>query len=211
MTTIGAVGGSYTYPANVKRWGDGSVIPTAELKNEDRHAWALALADSYNRSESGQVNPKTAEQVLAEDDESNRMKLQAAQGYERFLAGEATYLGSSRGNKNFWDPAGYQKSLEAARDARYEHYMNMKGPVTIEALNVDSAVSAQGQLTGGDLKNLSTYADYLRNEVAAASQVKSEVSFTGAWGKNVTKDVNEYIGWLMQAAQQKSQAATAEG
>lgn len=84
----------------------------------------------------------------------------------------------------------------------------MSGPVSIEALNVDSAVRAQGMIKGGDLKNLSTYADYLRNEVAAASSVRNDVTFTGAWGKDVTHDVNEYIGWLMKAALQKSQAAT---
>lgn len=185
MTTIGAV--------------------TPSLRNTDRAAWAQRVAD---RSD-GRF---TADQVLKEAAEFDQVKVQQAINDEKFLKGEGTYLGSSRGNKNFWDPAGYQKTLNSARDSRYEHYMNIKGPVTIEAIDVDSVVTAQGKLTGGDLKNLATYADYadhLRNEVAAATQVKSEVTFTGAWGSDrVTNDVNEYIGWLMEAAQQKSQGAT---
>ena len=39
----------------------------------------------------------------------------------------------------------------------------------------------------------------------AATKEGSDVSFRGIWGKDrVTGDVNEYIGWLMQAMQQSS-------
>jgi len=151
-----------------------------------------------------------AEDLKAIGDERDRLELKHARTYERILSGEGTYLGSSRGNKAVWDPAGAQKSLEAAGNlARTEKYGRIAGPITIQAMNVDSAVKAQGQLTGGDLKDLSYYASYLRNEFAAATKVRSDVSFAGTWGNSkVTTDVNEYIGWLMQAAQQKSQGTT---
>ncbi len=183
----------------------GAAIPLP-LRMTDRTAYAQRVADSSN----GRF---TADQILAEEAESDRMKLKEAQAQENFLAGKGTYLGHSVGNRVVWKPGLDVQQREQARAARFEHYANMPGPISIEALNVDSAVTAQGTLTGGDLKNLSTYADYLRNEVAAASQVKPDATnFTGAWGKDrVTHDVNEYIGWLMQAAQQKSQAATEAG
>jgi len=173
---------------------------TPSFRYTDRAAWAQGVADKSK----GRLS---ADEILKEATEADARKLKSAQGKKAFLAGKATYLGSSRSNKNFWDPAGNQKAIEAARGARYEHYINVKGPATIKAIDVDSAVTAQGKLTGGDLKNLAIYADHLRNEVAAATQVKSEVSFTGAWGSDrVTNDVNEYIGWLMEAVQHKSQA-----
>ena len=97
------------------------------------------------------------------------------------------------------------KELALSRAARSEHYKYVSGPVRIRAMNVDSAVKAQGSLTGGDLKDLTGYADYLRSEVAAASNARPDVTFMGTWGKDrVTSDVNEYIGWLYQAAQNKS-------
>lgn len=142
---------------------------------------------------------------MKEEAESDRIKLSASESMEAYRAGKGTYLGHSVGNKVVWRPDLYAQQISEARASRYEYYANMSGPVNIEAIDVDSAVTAQGNLTGGDLKNLSTYADYLRNEVAAATQVKPDATtFTGAWGKNVTHDVNEYVGWLMQAVQQKS-------
>ena len=88
MTAIGPAGGSYVYPESVRRWGNGGVMPTAELKLEDRAAWAQAIADSYNRSDNGKIHPKTGDEVLRDDDESERMRLKAALGMESFLAGE---------------------------------------------------------------------------------------------------------------------------
>jgi len=93
------------------------------------------------------------------------------------------------------------RALAQAREARSDHYKYVSGPVTINAMNVDSAVKAQSALTGGDLKDLSRYADYLRGEVDAASKARSDVTFSGTWGTDrVTNDVNEYISWLYQAA-----------
>lgn len=169
----------------------------------DRATHIQRYVESYNRQEG--VKPKTIEEATAQFDESDRLAMQGARAYENFLAGKATYLGSENG----YDLEGYERNLELARQARSKSYAQMSGPVTINALDVDSAVTAQGKLTGGDLKTLSSYADYLRNELAAAKQVKSDVTFIGGWGKNVTTDVNEYISWLFQAAQQKSQGAAA--
>lgn len=153
----------------------------------------------------------TVEEAAAHFEESDLNKLKAAQGTERFLRGEGTYLGSWQNGKVIWDYEGYARNIELARQARSKSYAHMSGPVTINALDVDSAVTAQGKLTGGDLKNLSVYADYLRNELAAAQSVKSDVTFVGGWGKDrVTTDVNEYISWLFEAAQQVPQEATTD-
>jgi hypothetical protein len=202
VTTIGASGGAYAYPANVRRFGNGSVIPTAELKVEDRAAWAQATADSYNRSDG--VKPKTAEDVLRFYDESDKTDLRLAQTKEALFSGTLKLVNGS-------SPEIASHALTQAREARSQHYIYHNGPVVIEAMNVSSAVNAQKSLTGGDLKNLSTYGDYLRNEVAAASKARPDVAFQGAWGSDrVTNDVNEYVGWIMQAMQQASQATAEE-
>lgn len=211
MTTIGPTIPSAYYlagpppaldrPVDVERAG--STTPSSHQM--DRATYAKKIAELSE----GQF---TAEEWLERAEESDRMRLKAAESTEAVLAGKGTYIGSSRGNKTFWDPKGAAKAIEQARQARSKPYAHMSGPVTIQALNVDSAVKAQGQLTGGDLKNLSYYADYLRNEITAASSVKSDVTFTGIWGKDrVTHDVSEYIGWLFQAAQAKSQEVAQAG
>lgn len=201
MATLGSIGNAYAYPANVRRFNDGSVIPTAELKIEDRAAWAQARADSYNRGDSGKLHPKTADDVLREEDESERMQLKMAQGMENFLAGKGIPV-------NGTTPEMMARAIEQVREARSKPYVYHDGPVVIGAMNVNSAVSAQKSMTGGDLQSLALYGDYLRNEVAAAIKSRPDVSFQGAWVKDrVTNDVNEYMGWIMKAIQQASSKA----
>ena len=196
MTTIGPVSSTYAYPANVRRFGDGTVMATEELKLENREAYAQAVAESHNRSDSGTVNPMTKEEVLRRLDESDQMHLRMAQGDEDFLAGKGTPV-------NGTTQAMMDNAIAQAREARSKPYIHYPGPITIEAMDVGSAVNAQKSLTGGDLQRLSQYGDYLRNEVAAAGKVRQDVSFKGTWGPgHATSDVNEYIGWLMQAMQQ---------
>lgn len=199
MTTIGSVGSGYAYPANVQRFNEGSVIPTEELKLENREAYAQAVAESYNRSDDGKVNPMTKEEVLRRLDESDRMHLKMALCEEAFLAGKGTPVNGT--TQEMMDHA-----IVQAREARSKPYVYHPGPITIEAMDVGSAVNATKSVTGGDLQRLSQYGDYLRNEVTAASKVRQDVSFKGTWGaERATSDVREYIGWLMEAVQQASQ------
>jgi len=198
MTTIGPSVGAYVYPQNVQRFNDGSVIATEELKLENREAYAQARADSYNRSDNGKINPKTREDVLREEDESDQMHLRMAQNDEAFLAGKGVPVNGTTQEM-------YDNAIAQAREARGKPYKFHSGPVVIQAMNVPSVVNAQKALTGGDLKDLMVYGTYLRNEVAAATTVRSDVSFKGTWGKDrASSDVNEYVGWLMQAMQQSS-------
>ena len=167
---------------------------TPSLRHLDRAAYVVLIADSSRGA-------LTVQQVAAEEEESDQRQLTAAQNYESFLAGGGTYLGSVRGTQQVWDPASRDCVVEQARAARVDHYRFASGPVQIEALNIDSAVQGQTRLTGSDLKGLAAYAEYLKNEVAAATKARGEVSFVGAWGSNrMTNDVHEYATWLMQAA-----------
>lgn len=147
----------------------------------------------------------TEEEVAARLEEYDRIDLKHAQLEEAFFSGQLKPLAGT-------SPEVAANALAQAREARSQHYTYVSGPVTIEAMNVDSAVKAQSTMTGGDLKNLSHYADYLRSELDAAKQARPDVTFTGTWGKDrVTNDVNEYIGWLYQAAQSKSQGSEQTG
>lgn len=97
---------------------------------------------------------------------------------------------------------------ERLQSSRLDAFSSHPGPITISAMNVDSAIGAQSTLTGGDLKNLSLYMDHLRSGVNLASQVKSEVTFFGAWGADkMTNNVEEYIGWLQSAMQTQPAAS----
>src|SRR3546814_8831133 len=66
--------------------------------------------------------------------------------YENLLDGKGTYFGHSVGNKTVWKPELAAQQINAARAARVKPYLHMSGPVSIEALNVDSAVRAQGMM-----------------------------------------------------------------
>lgn len=203
MTTIGPNSGAYVYPQNVQRYNEGSVIATEELMLENREAWAQAVADSYNRSDNGKINPKTREEVLRFYDERDQMHLRMAQNNEAFLAGKGVPVNGTTREM-------YENAIAQAREARSTPYKFHSGPVVIQAMNVPSVVNAQKALTGSDLKDLMVYGTYLRNEVAAASKVRADVSFKGTWGKDrVTSDVNEYVGWLMQAVQLASRSGGA--
>ncbi len=180
MTAIGAKSGSAPYI--------------------DRDTYLSRVVTSWNRQEG--VKPKTLQEATAELEAQERSVMSTTQSYEAFLRGEGTPVGPGA-------PGRHDETLQQARAARSTHYSQVAGPVSIKALDVNAAVTAQGQLTGGDLKNLSDYGDYLRGELSAASSVKSDVTFTGAWGKErITHDVNEYMGWIMQAMQQASQNTT---
>ncbi len=158
---------------------------------QDRTVYAKRLADMSG-------GKQTVEDVTAQLEASDRMKLKQAQNDELFFAGKGIPV-------NGTTPQMVASAAAEAREARGQNYRLVSGPVVIEAMNIDTAVKAQSSMTGGDLKDLMKYADYLRNEVAAASKVRPDVSFTGTWGKSrITTDVNEYVGWLYQAAQSKS-------
>ena len=177
--------------------------PSGPIPYRDRDTQISQYVDFNNRREG--VPKKTIEEATMEFNKSDEIKMQQAVSDEMSYRGEGTYLGSSKGNETFWDPHGYQNSLEQVRAERSRPYSQMSGPINIEALNVNSAIAVEGKLTANDLKNISYYSDYMRNEVAAAKSVNSNVTFTGSWGKNrVTHDLNEYIGWLMQAAKEKT-------
>lgn len=165
---------------------------------QDRAAYAQRVADMSG-------GKQTVEDVTAQLEASDRMKLKQAQNDELFLSGKGV-------NVNGTTPEMVTKALAQAREARSQHFSLAAGPVLIEAMNVDSAVKAQSTMTGGDLKSLSQYGEYLRNEVAAASKVRSDVTFHGTWGKDrVTNDVNEYVSWLYKAAQNNSSASQQVG
>ncbi|KPF79227.1 hypothetical protein [Novosphingobium sp. AAP93] len=203
MTTIGPSSSAYVYPQNLQRYNEGSVIATEELMLENREAWAQAVADSYNRSDDGKINPKTREEVLRFYDECDQMDLRMAQNDEAFLAGKGVPVNGTTIEM-------YENAIAQMREARSTPYKFHSGPVVIHAMNVPSVVNAQKALTGSDLKDLMVYGTYLRNEVAAASKVRADVSFKGTWGKDrVTSDVNEYVGWLMQAVQLASRSGVA--
>lgn len=179
MTSIGSAGGAAPY------------VDRATYL--DRHVRA------YNAQEG--VKPITLEEATSELEAMERSDLKTAQNLETFYRGEGTVVGG--------DPSRVEGNLANARAVRSKSYSQMAGPVSIKALDVNAAAEAQGQLTGSDLKNLSAYGDYLRNELSAALSVRSDVTFTGSWGKDrITHDVNEYLGWITQAMQQSSQDAT---
>ncbi len=161
---------------------------------QDRTVYAQRLAHMSG-------GEQTFEEVTSRLEDSDRLHLWGAETAEAFYSGKLTPVKGT-------NPENYANALAQAREARRQHYNLKSGPVLIEAMNIDSAVKAQSTMTGGDLKDLVKYADYLRNEVAAASKVRTEVSFSGTWGKNrITTDVNEYVSWLYQAAQGKSPEA----
>ncbi len=179
MTSIGSAGGSAPYV--------------------DRATYLARHVSAHNRQEG--VKPITLEEATSELEAMERSDLKTAQNLETFYRGEGTIVGG--------DPSKVKDNLAHARAARSKSYSQMTGPVSITALDVNAVVKAQGQLIGSDLKNLSAYGDHLRNELSAASSVRSDVTFTGAWGKDrITHDVNEYIGWITQAMQQSSQNAS---
>lgn len=161
---------------------------------QDRAVYAQRLADMSG-------GKQTLEEVTAQLEESDRMKLKQAQNDELFYAGKGIPVNGTTQEM-------VDRGMAEAREARGQNYRLVSGPVLFEPMNIDSVVKAQSTMTGGDLKDLVKYADYLRNEVAAASKVRTDVSFSGAWGKNrITTDVNEYVSWLYQAAQGKSAEA----
>src|SRR3546814_5450761 len=88
----------------------------------------------------------TAEEVTARLEARDVRQLRHAQSYENLLDGKGTYFGHSVGNKTVWKPELAAQQINAARAARVKPYLHMSGPVSIEALNVDSAVSAQGMM-----------------------------------------------------------------
>jgi hypothetical protein len=158
----------------------------------DRSVYAQKLADA-----SGQ----TVEEVTAHLDATDQMLLKSAQNQQLANTGKGIPVGNTTAQM-------VADSVANVREERTQYYARIPGSVSINAIDVGSAVKAQGAMTGGDLKNLSLYADYLRSEVGAATSARSDATFTGTWGKDqVTHDVNEYIGWLMQAAQGKPQAS----
>lgn len=180
MTSIGSAGGSAPYV--------------------DRATYLARHVSAHNRQEG--VKPITLEEVTAELEAQELSVLKTTQSLEAFYRGEGTPV-------RVGEPGKHEEALQQARAARSKHYSQKAGPVSIRALDVNAAVKAQGQLTGSDLKNLSAYGDHLRNELSAASSVRRDVTFTGAWGKDrITHDVNEYMGWITQAMQQSSQNAT---
>lgn len=161
---------------------------TAPAPYHDRAAWAQRIADTSN-------GKMTVEEVTAEFKGFDQRRLEHAQTIENVYAGRGTPVNGTTADQ-------LAKGMAEARASRGERYKYVSGPVQIEAMNVNSAVKAQSALTGGDLKDLSLYADYLRDEVTSANKVRSDVTFTGTWGTDrVTNDVNEYISWLYQAAQ----------
>lgn len=162
---------------------------------QDRAVYAQRLADMAG-------GKQTLEEVTARLEDSDRLKLWAAKLQEDFLAGKGIPVNGTTQEM-------FDREVANAREARGQNYRLVSGPVLFEPMNIDSAVKAQSTMTGGDLKDLVKYADYLRNELAAASKVRPDVSFSGAWGNNrITTDVNEYVSWLYQTAQGKSHEAS---
>lgn len=158
---------------------------------QDRTVYAKRVADMSG-------GKQTVEDVTTQLEASDRMKLKQAQNDELFYAGKGIPVNGTTQER-------VDRAAAQFREVRGQNYRLVSGPVLFEPMNIDSAVKAQSTMTGGDLKDLMKYADYLRNEVAAASKVRPDVSFSGAWGKDrITTDVNEYVGWLYQAAQSKS-------
>ncbi len=154
---------------------------------QDRAVYAQRLADMSG-------GKQTVEEVTAQLEEFDQIKLKQAKTEEEFYAGKGIPVNGT--TQEMLD-----RDVAQAREARGQHYRLVSGPVLFEAMNVDSAVKAQSSMTGGDLKDLMKYADYLRSEVTATSKVRPDISFSGSWGKNrITTDVNEYVGWLYQAA-----------
>lgn len=144
---------------------------------------------------------QTIEEVTKQVADSDLHRLKMAATHERILAGEGLYLGSSIGNKRVWNPEHQQRNIEQARQRREAQYLLHEGPIRVEALNIDAVLDAQSQLGESERHTISWYAESLRNQVALASRAKGDASFIGAWGNDrVTNDVNEYIGWLTQAA-----------
>lgn len=151
---------------------------------------------------------QTREQVTALVDKFATDQVQVAVGYAAKLDGRGTYLGHSQNNRVVWRPELHNQQIAQARTARIEHYANIEGPVQIRALDVESVVIAGQSRTGGDLRDIAGYAEHIRSELTAATKTRPDATFLGGWGKDkVTTDVNEYIGWLTEALQQKSAAA----
>lgn len=168
-----------------------SIGTAAPAIHQDRAVYVQRLAEMSG----GRLNAGELTKTLEDND---RIKLQGYQTIQDVYDGKGI-------NVNGTTDEMAANALAQAREVRSQHYSYVSGPVSINAMNVDSAVKAQSTLTGGDLKDLSIYADYLRGEVDAASKVRSDVTFTGSWGANrTTNDVNEYISWLYQAAQGSS-------
>lgn len=84
---------------------------------------------------------------------------------------------------------------------RANAFASQPGPIQIQPMDVESLVSAQHKLTGGDLKNLSLYLNHIKSGLEIAMKVKGdkEVSFTGSWGAKITSNFDEYTSWVSQA------------
>jgi hypothetical protein len=130
----------------------------------DRATYLARHVTAHNGQQG--VKPITLEEATAELEAQERSDLQTTQNLEAFYRGEGTLI---RGG----DPSKHEEALQQARAARSKSYSQMAGPVSITALDVNAAVKAQGQLTGGDLKNISAYGVHLRNELSAASSVRA--------------------------------------
>ncbi len=127
----------------------------------DRTAYIERLAKSSN----GQF---TVEDVTKQQDQADLAQMHIAETAAKLNRGEGVYLGSFKGGIPFYDPA----QATAVRTPVYGDYKRSDPNelVTIDAVDVDFAVGHQEKLCGHDLKDLSYYADYLKGEVAAATE-----------------------------------------
>jgi hypothetical protein len=76
---------------------------------------------------------------------------------------------------------------------------------SFSALNIDAVMRHQGEKK---VASPTTYADYVKSEVEEMKSNSVNFTFTGAYGTDrLTHDVDEYIGWLTEAASKKAAIA----
>ena len=142
------------------------------------------------KASNGQVSTAAAEEHL-----------QASERDQVLFAGLQEAISSGRLAASVPDSSQIAEKIRAGRaDAFAAH----PGPVNIQAMNVDSLVSAQHKLTGNDLKNMSLYLDHLKSGIEIAKNVKGEegVVFSGSWADKNTNSIDEYASWVGQAMRQ---------
>lgn len=193
MTEISSVGGNnaaYNYRVDRDAWVDRSVA---------------AQEAAYQAGNS--VKPMTADEMnsLLDHADVDRLKSTTTKGAG---SGDAQLIGVLSVDKNgrYTKLSGEAAALyllsNPSRPEGPKSAHNMQSLGVYTALNVDFVLQNIGK-TGS--KNIADYAEGVRRETEKMGQDYENVLFTGANGKgHVTHDVNEYIGWLSEAAMKRA-------
>ena len=193
---------------------------SAAIDGGYRRDRAAAIARSVAASAQAAASGATAQPMSAEDfgkifDRADLDLLNSAESLVAFGKGDGGLIGVVTSSNN-----GPVQISGAAATLYLQAHSNQfkpessapqaKRPVAMfDALNVDFVTN---NIDKTQSKNVADYAEYVKNEMADLQKRYDKVIFVGASGSNrVTMDINEYVGWLSDAAMKRAATPTKAG